>query len=221
MKAIQPAIFDHAGVTLFRLFEHVIKKWRAKRIPHVRHFAANQRRRRPAAGQHDAVRAQHPDIQLAIHKLVGTIEGCKRLVALLTIADDRPRQQRPGALHIAGHALMGHMSCRPFCPRDEQAQRQYRQQQHVDHQTQLHGATPFQCPATTATIILPRIPAGRYTGVSLAYASASHFMPLPPKLICNRASSPRPSVDTMTPMPNLACSTVCPTRRPPAAAGSA
>jgi hypothetical protein len=40
-------------------------------------------------------------------------------------------------------------------------------------------------------------------GVSRAYSSASHFMPPAPKLTCTRASGPEPSVDTMTPTPNL------------------
>ena len=43
-----------------------------------------------------------------------------------------------------------------------------------------------------------------HTASSLAYSSASHFMPWRPKLICRRASAPEPSALTMTPWPNLA-----------------
>src|SRR5487761_2018119 len=62
--------------------------------------------------------------------------------------------------------------------------------------------------------LLQLVPMPLQAALSLAYSSASHFIPWRPKLICMRASGPCPSASTISPWPNFAWTTFWPMRQP-------
>ncbi|MCY1369000.1 hypothetical protein D9M69_560160 [compost metagenome] len=82
---VLPAIFRLLNAIAFRHFQGVLESFLQIRPEHLRHVPANQRRRRPATGEHHALGVEHEDITVLVDKLTLAAECRQRLVTILVV----------------------------------------------------------------------------------------------------------------------------------------
>ncbi|MNI54798.1 hypothetical protein D3C73_1097120 [compost metagenome] len=108
---VLPAIFRLLNAIALRHLQGVLESFLQIRSKHLRHVPANQRRRRPATGEHHALGVEHKDITVLVDKFTLSTERRQRLVAILVVVGQGFFQQgngrlavvlfRPGGLRLA------------------------------------------------------------------------------------------------------------------------
>lgn len=127
---VLPAIFGLLNAIALRHVQGVFEGFLQIRPEHIGHITANQRRRRPAAGEHHALGVDHEHVTILVDKLTLPTESSEGLVAMVVVVRQGFFQQgfgslavvlfRAGGLNLAKtqqkhHAQQGQPMQKPHC----------------------------------------------------------------------------------------------------------
>ncbi|MNE79017.1 hypothetical protein D3C80_1754670 [compost metagenome] len=90
-------------------FQRILEGLLQIRPEHIRHIPANQRRRRPAAGEHHTLGIDNEDIPVLIDELALAAERGKGLVAIVVVVGQGLFQQGDGGLAVS-HLRLGRLN---------------------------------------------------------------------------------------------------------------
>ncbi|MNI34308.1 hypothetical protein D3C73_882970 [compost metagenome] len=98
---VLPTVFRLLDAIALGRFQRLLEGLLQIRPEHIRHIAANQRRRGPAAGEHHTLGINHEDIPVLIDELALAAERGEGLVAIVVVVGQGLFQQGDGGLAVS------------------------------------------------------------------------------------------------------------------------